>query len=147
MCVTTLYLLDLIVLRLNFLYFISQNYPFTREWNEVDWLDPLVYYLYEICVKSKVPWLWQSSHKIFIWKINQVLLEKPSLKYTKVYVWVHWYKLASTVEFKHELRCTWHTLKTGSPKSRLRRWGKLLKKVKILGRVGWTNDFSKFFLF
>ena len=26
-----------------FAYFIIQNYPVTREWNEADWLDPLIY--------------------------------------------------------------------------------------------------------
>ena len=27
---------------LHLVYFIMQNYPVTREWDEVDWLDPLV---------------------------------------------------------------------------------------------------------
>ena len=32
----------IITLYLHLIYFIMQNYPVTREWDEADWLDPLL---------------------------------------------------------------------------------------------------------
>ena len=30
------------IMDLHFVFFIMQNYPFRREWNKADWMDPLV---------------------------------------------------------------------------------------------------------
>ena len=61
----TLYLLDLFGFGPKFGLFIMQNYPVTREWNEADWLEPLLIIkntIYYIEITHTECRAWQEKH-------------------------------------------------------------------------------------